>query len=69
MASALPSCAPPAEERGEECGSPESNGPRQRYFKNSFWFLSSSSLFSLSLPDISGACVHACSVVSGVSDS
>ena len=43
----------------EECASPESDGPRQRYFKTSFWFLPSSSVFLLSLLDIPGACVHA----------
>ena len=58
-ASALPSCVPPAEQHGEECASPESDGPRQRYFKNSFWFPSSSFLFLFSLLDIPGACVHA----------
>ena len=58
-ASALPSCVPPAEQHGEECASPESDGPRLRYFKNSFWFPPSSSLFLLSLLDIPGACVRA----------
>ena len=56
-ASALPSCVPPAEQHGEECASPESDGPRQRYFKSSFWFPSSSFLFLFSLVDIPGACM------------